>query len=131
MQRSNPLGGVFPFRTFAIVVAVVLVVLFGFALGNLVISGYQLNAQAAHVRAAIAALKVENARLQERVRYLQSDGAVEALAREQLGWIRPGDTAIVVVARPGDTLPPPSLPAPAPSPQAPNWVRWMKFLLGN
>lgn len=128
-QRLNPLSGVFPFRTFAIVVAVVLVVLFAFALGNLVVTGYQLNAQAAQVRAEIETLKTENGRLNQRVRELQSEEAIEALAREQLGWVRPGDRSIVVV--PTGNAPVAPAPRNDPAPLPPNWVCWVRFLLGN
>lgn len=58
-------------------------------------------------------LETELHRLQERYRrlealrdYLNSDEYIERVAREQLGLVRPGEAAIVVIA-----------PAPTPTPQ--------------
>ncbi len=130
MQRPNPLTAVFPFRTFAVIVVVVLAVLFAFALGNLILTGEQLNRQAATLRAEIAREEAKYQRLQaRRDELLNNDAVIEALAREQLGWIRPGDTAIVVV--PVGTPPPRREPPPPARPPDPNWVKWVSFLLGK
>ena len=47
--------------------------------------------------ASLNALKAENARLRDRMRRLNEDrSAVEALAREELGYIRPGEVLIII-----------------------------------
>jgi cell division protein FtsB len=47
--------------------------------------------------ASLNALKAENARLRDRMRRLNEDrSAVEALAREELGYIRPGEVLFII-----------------------------------
>ena len=47
--------------------------------------------------ADLTALRVENARLRERMRLYRDDPkAKEALAREQLGYIRPGEVLFII-----------------------------------
>jgi cell division protein FtsB len=47
--------------------------------------------------ASLTALKAENARLRDRMRRLNEDrSAVEALAREELGYIRPGEVLFII-----------------------------------
>lgn len=127
----NALTSILPFRYFALILALVVALLFAFALGNLIITGYQLNTQAAQAREQIALLRAENARLTQRADYLKTDEAIEALAREQLGWVRPGDIPIVVVPVPDGVATAHNEPPPPPAPVLPNWVRWLRFLLGN
>lgn len=48
-------------------------------------------------QASLDALRAENARLLEEVRrYNESPAAVEALAREELGYIKPGEVLFIV-----------------------------------
>lgn len=55
----------------------------------------------------LTALETENEALQADVAALNSDEEVERLAREKLGYVRPGETAFVVLDPPGseDTVP--------------------------
>lgn len=47
--------------------------------------------------AALAALRLENAQLRERIRRLREDPrAIESIAREELGFIRPGELLFIV-----------------------------------
>jgi len=64
------------------------------------VADLELRAQQQSLERDIASLKVENARLRGQLTYLQTDAAVEKLAREQLGWTKPGDTAVVVIRPP-------------------------------
>lgn len=48
----------------------------------------------------LAVLKEENARLTAAAGYLQTDQGVEKIAREDFGYVRPGEVAYVVVAPP-------------------------------
>src|SRR5262245_28782688 len=53
--------------------------------------------QAEAVAAALVAKRQENARLREEIRRLKEDpAAVEAIAREELGLIRPGELLFIV-----------------------------------
>ncbi len=49
----------------------------------------------------LADLEADNAELQADVEALNTDAEVEKLAREKLGYVRPGETAYVVLDPPG------------------------------
>ena len=59
----------------------------------------RLQHDVAQVRRDLSTIRNENAGLREQIRRLESDpGAIEAIAREDLGLIRPGEL-LVVIAR--------------------------------
>jgi cell division protein FtsB len=58
----------------------------------------------------LAVLQVENARLSATADYLQTDQGVEKIAREDFGYVQPGEVAYVVVAPPEDTEFVPAVP---------------------
>ncbi|MEK7252389.1 MAG: septum formation initiator family protein [Actinomycetota bacterium] len=51
------------------------------------------------------ALTAEIVRLEQQIAALETPGEVERLAREQFGLVMPGETALVAVAVPDDSLP--------------------------
>lgn len=55
----------------------------------------------AEARGQLAELKAENAILQADVDALETPTEIEKLAREKLGYVRPGETAYVVLDPPG------------------------------
>jgi len=57
--------------------------------------------QVAEARDQLSDLGAENAELQADVEALQTPGEIEKLAREKLGYVRPGETAFVVLDPPG------------------------------
>lgn len=63
-------------------------------------------------RAKLAKLTEENAALERRLARNQDLAYVEKLAREQLGLVRPGEKAYVVVRGPAIPAPPQSQPEP-------------------
>ena len=64
--------------------------------------------QVKSARAELASLEEENARLAEDVAALGTEAEIEKLAREKLGYVRPGETAYVVLDPPvEETSPPP------------------------
>jgi cell division protein FtsB len=70
--------------------------------------------QVATARAELEALETHNAELQADVAALETDGEIERLAREKLGYVRPGEKAYVVLDPPGTEDHKPADPAPAP-----------------
>jgi cell division protein FtsB len=81
-------------------------------------------------RAELAALEAENTVLAADVAALQTDAEIEKLAREKLGYVRPGEIAYVVLDPPGvddDEAP----VEPEPEPVDKTWVEeiW-EFLTG-
>lgn len=71
--------------------------------------------QVESARAELAALESENTTLRADVAALQTDAEIEKLAREKLGYVRPGEAAYVVLDPPGaddDSTPMQEDPAP-------------------
>ncbi|HET6947481.1 MAG TPA: septum formation initiator family protein [bacterium] len=68
---------------------------------------YTLNREAARLETLKRNLQEQNAILREEMKLLQTPGYIEKLAREQLGLVRPGEVAILIV-RPPAPPPPPS-----------------------
>lgn len=80
-------------------------------------------------RATLAALEAENRHLEADVAALETEAEIEKLAREKLGYVRPGETAFVVVDPPGTVEAP--APEPLPEPDEKTWVdRIWEFLTG-
>ncbi len=69
------------------------------------------------LQAEISTLEDAHTRLEQDLSWSKSDAGVERLAREQLGWAKPGESAVVVeglaTARP--------TPTATPTPTAPDW----------
>jgi cell division protein FtsL len=61
--------------------------------------------QVTDAQARLTQLEEENAALQADVEALNTDAEVEKLAREKLGYVRPGETAYVVLDPPGSGRP--------------------------
>ena len=70
---------------------------------------YHLNHQVAELEHQRRVLLEENRRLREEIRRLHDPAYVERLAREQLGLVRPGEIAVVLVPEPA--------PSPSPGPR--------------
>lgn len=89
--------------------------------------------QVEEARAELGALEEENARLQADADALHTDAEIEKLAREKLGYVRPGEIAYVVLDPPQDQEEQ-AEPAPAPATsdeEGGTWVDWIwDFLTG-
>lgn len=90
--------------------------------------------QVEEAKSTLAALEEENARLEADAEALHTDEEIEKLAREKLGYVRPGETAYVVLDPPR-TDQEQAEPAPEPESSAGDeggtWVDWIwDFLTG-
>jgi cell division protein FtsB len=116
-----------------IAIVTVLILLMGAAFLTQVVPYRQIvdsQRQVAAARAELAALETDNAGLQADVEALQTDAEIEKLAREKLGYVRPGETAYVVLDPPG-TADDVVEPEPAPAPADKTWVdKVWEFLTG-
>ena len=115
----------------AAVLAVPLVLYALVAIGQKAVENYQLNQQADALRAEVVNLRNQNIDLQQQIEQARTDSAIETIAREQLGLIKPGDHPIVVVSqqqqKQNTSAPAPAPPAPAPRP---TWRQWWDYLFG-
>lgn len=99
-------------------VATLLIILMGAVFLTQVVPYGQIvdsRSQVESARAELAALESENTTLRADVAALQTDAEIEKLAREKLGYVRPGETAYVVLDPPGaddDSTPMQADPAP-------------------
>lgn len=73
-------------------------------------------------RAQLQALEEENALLQADVDALHTESEVEKLAREKLGYVRPGERAYVVLDPPGADAEAPSVTNADVIPEDRTWV---------
>lgn len=101
-----------------------------YATGQKALENYQLNQQAEGLRGQIAQLRAQNVQLQQQIEQARTDTAIETIAREQLGLIKPGDHPLVMVAQDSGTAAQPA-PAtrPAPPPK-PIWRQWWEYFFG-
>ena len=116
-----------PFRL--IVGLAVPLLLYGLvATGQKAADNYRLNQEAEALRAQIGSLRSENIQLQQQIEQARTDVAIETIAREQLGLIKPGDHPLVLVSS-GAAAAPAQTPAPAPPPR-PVWRQWYDYFFG-
>lgn len=108
----------FPARQILIAALLAVLALVAFSFARVVVVEYQLRSQEQALRQNVAELKAENQRLKAQIAYLQTDRAIEQLAREELGWTMPGDTAVVVRVEP--------TPSPLMTPVAPDSSRTLQ-----
>jgi cell division protein FtsL len=118
----------------AAVLAVPLLLYALVATGQKAIDNYQLNQQADGLRAQVVSLRAQNLQLQQDIEQARTDSAIETIAREQLGLIKPGDHPVVLVTQSGRTAPAPAAqsaaqPAPAQDLRPP-WRQWWDYLFG-
>ena len=75
---------------------------FAISLGKLLLDRYRINQQAEDLRQEIQLLKTENEELGKQLAYLKSDEALEKMARQELGWAKPGETRVIIVDETGE-----------------------------
>ena len=108
-----------------------------YSIGDRWYQNYVLTHQEEVIRADVMRLRQENIRLQRELAEARSDAGIEKVAREQLGLIRPGDTAIQIVLPPGAAPAQARPPAPEAAasrmtnPEKPAWLQFLDALFGR
>jgi cell division protein FtsL len=120
------------------VFVVPLLVYGAYSIGDRWYQNYILTRQEESIRAEVMQLREENLRLQKELTTAKSDSGIEKTAREQLGLVKPGDTAFQLVGPQGSTaqaparpVSAPSAPAPQPTPERPGWLRFLDGIFGH
>jgi cell division protein FtsB len=113
----------------AAVLAVPLLLYALVATGQKAVENYQLNQQADALRADVVNLRARNVELQRQIEVARTDTAIETIAREQLGLIKPGDHPVLVLDQQNQIAPVPAAAPPAPPPR-PIWRQWWDYLFG-
>ena len=115
------------------IILLVVSVLFVYNFVVQVVRQTQLEQYRDSIEQNVKRLRDENAILERSVTYYESRDYAESVAREQLGYARPGDTVMMPTFP--DQL---STNAPvAPTPNTPppvneaNWLRWWRMLRGD
>ncbi|MFZ5945260.1 MAG: FtsB family cell division protein [Bacillota bacterium] len=66
-----------------------------FSFGFTFYEGYKLKQEINKLQGQLGTLQEENTRLQQELEYVQTPEAIEKMAREKLGLIKPGETVIM------------------------------------
>src|SRR5438045_3745344 len=115
----------------AAVLAVPLLLYALVATGQKAAENYQLNQQADALRVEIGRLREQNVHLQQQIEQARTDTAIETIAREKLGLIKPGDHPLVLVSENGADQSGAPVPAATPAPtQRPSWRQWWDYFFG-
>ena len=116
------------------IIMVVVFLLFAINFVNQIIRQAQLEQYRDALAIEVAEQEVRNATVKRQVEYVESSEYAELVAREQLGYARPGDVVIMPtypdrVADTNDTaLATADVGTPMSASTAPNWQRWWQFL---
>src|SRR5579872_2073552 len=105
------------------------------ATGQKALENYHLTQQADALRVEIVNLRSQNIQLQQDIERARTDTAIETIAREQLGLIKPGDHPVVITDTTGSTAtpanpPPAASAASAAEQQRPIWRQWWDYFFG-
>lgn len=106
-------------------------------IGGKAVQGYEMRQEARALEQRIDGLKRENRRMTQELEHLQSDEYIEKVAREELGLIREGDVAIIMI-HPEGRASARALPVATPTPMAtpaeqgiPTWQRWLSLFVSR
>jgi len=125
----RPIGPPPPALRLAAVLVVPLLLYALVATGQKAVDNYRLNREADALRTEILDLRADNIQLQQQIEQARTDTAIETIARQQLGLIRPGDHPLVLVSQAAPQ--PAAAPTPAPTPPpVPAWRQWWDYLFG-
>jgi cell division protein FtsB len=118
----------------ATIIMVVVFLLFAVNFVNQIIRQAQLEQYRDSLAVEVAEQAVRNAELKREVEYVESSEYAELVAREQLGYARPGDV-VMMPTYPNQTSESvdtasvlPDTVATTPASAQPNWQRWWQFI---
>lgn len=83
-------------------VALLLLGLFLYAMAQTAVQAHHLGQQERDVFAEVEQLRRQRAELEGLLAYLKSDEYIEGFARQQFGYVKPGETLVEVTAPPAE-----------------------------
>lgn len=105
-----------------------LLLYFGIAIAGRTLQLYELQQAEARLQQQIAALETQRQELLHLKDQINSDQYVERVAREQLGFVKPGELGVMVLS--STTAPVPEAPVAEVRPDTrANWERWRAWIL--
>jgi cell division protein FtsB len=113
-----------------LVLTLPLVIYFGYGASRKAMEIHELRGRAERLRVEIDQLQAKNGELERQKQYLHSDQFIEKVAREQLGYIKPTESSIVVVYKPGVPSTPAAVTAPKVDDRS-NPQRWWDYFFGD
>jgi cell division protein FtsL len=90
-------------RWFVSSLVLVLLVSVTYAFGSSFLQVYRLRREAARLEQVKQDLTEQGAQLREEIKMLHTPGYVERIAREQLGLVKPGEVALLIVRPKAET----------------------------
>ena len=127
----------FPRLVLALTLTGVLILVLS-AFGASILQVYRLEREAARLARIRHGLHEQNAVLREEIRLLHTPAYIERIAREQLGLVKPGEIAVLIVRPPADrpsgpagvtNSPPAAHPLQRQAPGEPSWTARLKELI--
>jgi cell division protein FtsL len=118
---------------FAAVLVVPLLLYALVATGQKALDNYRLNQETEALQAEVVGLRAENLQLQQAIERARTDTAIETIAREQLGLVKPGDHPVVLIGQssaPAAAATRTEGTGPTPAPPPPVWRQWWDYLFG-
>ncbi|GCE05201.1 septum formation initiator family protein [Dictyobacter aurantiacus] len=93
-------------------------------------SNHHLIAQVQQEQQTLQQVRTQHSRLSQDARHYQNPAVVENEARQQFGYIRPGEHAVVIIDA-NNKGQQKIKPTPAPPPQQGHWQDWWKVFFGS
>ena len=113
-------------RRLIAICAGLIVVYLGVLTGQRALDGYRAREQVVLATRQIERLREQNLSLQSELASALQDSEIERLARNELGLIRPGDHAVVLIW-PGQSFPDAGYSNPHGSIKEANWRAWFRL----
>ena len=123
LLRETALGGG---RVIFLTVACALFIFLSIAISERTVQIYRLRGEISQLNSELKEMEDHHQELLEQRDYVSSQAYVEKVAREELGLVKPGEKAVVIVSD-GGTAPTPQGPSDDAKEKQPFWRRWSQI----
>ena len=101
-------------------------------IGQRALDAYRINQEVESIRREIVELTTRNLDLQAELSSARADEEIERIAREELGYVRPGDRSIILLwpdGHPPTNEQSPVVPSAGVTGLEPNWRAWLRLFV--